>query len=334
MASLLLETVRFGRATVRTAICVVCCACASTAIGLFGEIPVCADDETSSDTVVYGADLGVSVDKFENVYVVGDQIPVTYTVTNVESTRIYLDLGYSGTLLGLTISVVDDRQQEIKPRPAWFGAGPGMGADFSQLYTLKPKEAVQLGLDLAELFPLEKPGRYSVEVLYRGRRIDKRDITLRALDRKKTINVKEYCVHSTTSPCYWGGASAVSCSIECGKVLQDEKVQMSVITVKNTTRADIINAGIRLKAPRDVTLGSVALDYKRQLWTVLESSGETALVVWDIRNRRKRFAIPWGDKPIELGSTRAIYISRGPKVVIAGTPGTTKLSTTSFSWPE
>ena len=76
------------------------------------------------------------------------------------------------------------------------------------------------------------------------------------------------------------------------------------------------------------------MDYMYQLWTVLEASGDEALVVWDLRHKRVQIAIPWGRKPIVLGATAANPLYSKAKVVIAGANGSTKLSTASLSWPQ
>jgi len=285
-----------------------------------------------------GQPMRIKFARFDSVYVKGDRIPITYTLHNETTSEQPLILDYYGLVWGLSVTVSDSSGRELVPRRVPGGPGAVGGSD-SPL--LAPDDSVELGFDLTEVFDLPQPGRYHLTasfLTFKKEVVGEWDIEILALAEKTTVDVRGGVSGLGEYPRILNGGVEVTCRIETAKALNRDAPPLTVITAKILSqegmRLPFWMTSVRFKISRAAKVKTAKLDYKWQLWTVLESSGQESLLVWDLLHNRVRSVGQWTDKPIVLGATAATPLYPDAKVVIAGRAGSTKLSTTILSWDE
>lgn len=60
-----------------------------------------------------------------------------------------------------------------------------------------------------------------------------------------------------------------------------------------------------LVVPVGTRIDAYMFDINRRLWVLLKAGDRRALVIWELLTGTARLVIPWTDRPIELGKTRA-----------------------------
>lgn len=268
------------------------------------------------------------------VYPMGSPTFVDLEVVNISRSSTYLEMDELGLPLDFELQLTDpdglrSEAQNLEQDPNGFPDGPPIPHKPSEHYNIKPGESVTLRYDLARLFKLQRPGTYHLEVAEPGRPAIRRvDFEVVGLEAQQTIKFNDLCEpplslferdNVFTEP--------VECRIEIGKV-RDRKdgPWFAVLSDVTITGRNVPRVAPPLVVPPKTRVAASAIDVRGQLWTVLAAEGTSSLMIWDLKEGRRRCAIPWGKHVIEMGSTPIRPFSKA-KVVIAGVPGQAKLST-------
>ncbi|WP_165073868.1 hypothetical protein [Paludisphaera rhizosphaerae] len=277
-------------------------------------------------------DVRVHLD--EPVYPLGSPTFVNLELVNVLREMNYLKLDHLGlpSPLEYRLTAPDGRRsdaQNLDRDPNWIIDGPPIPHKLSELYPIKPGDSVTLRYDLARFFRIQRPGTYHLEVAEPGRpAICRVDFDVVGLEILQAIKINELCElplslfeknNVYTAP--------IECHLEIGKVpVREGGPWFAVISDVMITGRNVARVAPPLVVPPKTRVAASAIDVRGQLWMVLVAEDASTLMIWDLKEGRRRRAIPWGKYVIELGSTPIRPFSKG-KVVIAGVPGQPKLST-------
>jgi hypothetical protein len=261
----------------------------------------------------------------------GGPIWLNLDYVNSQRVKAYLELDWRGLPKGLEIRVSDEQERSIKTKLLGGAAGSATGPPtpvFDKLYVLQPGERVRMRFDLALLFALDQPGLYRVELLDGQVHLAEGRVRIVRLEGVQETQIDGICEHftaETRGPDVFGGP--VQCRLEVGNVPEQEgSAGYAVLQGLTIARERSRRSSIRVSVPKDTRVQAQALDTRWQLWTVFVAGGKSSLVIWDLERHHARFAIPWGEHVIELGST-PVRPGSHAKIVIAGVAGQAKLST-------
>jgi|GEM_PF-4286004 len=296
-----------------------------------------ADEIADAKPRMFNSVIEVSCEPFNGEFVLGDPIALNYTLWNPNTSNRYVEVSFQGVQSGMHITVVDEQQQEV-PQRRGIGGGPPGPIMFKDMYSAKPDEEIQLSVDLAKLFLITEPGRYTVTISYLGKQVCRSEVTLVALIPGDGVALSGVCKMPFRARLE-EGAIGVECKVACGRMPEDAVGQGTVITLRDLIvkyrqhfHTDVT---LRYKTPREATVAQAMVDYKWQVWIILKSGNAQTLVVGDLRGERIRTIIPWTTESIELGGTAASrMIVPEAKIAIAGIRGKKKISSQSEIWKD
>jgi hypothetical protein len=205
------------------------------------------------------------------------------------------------------------------------------------LYHLAAGERFTARYDLAELFEITKPGRYTARLSAARGSIEYgvTDIVVQDVRVTGTRKVSGNCLHpslvrrtQTSYPSFIG----ISCELYVGTVEGGEGRAVAGIRDVKMGGEAWPRTGRTVDVPVGTTVKTVALDVSWKLWAVVEADGKSGLIVWDLASGGASLVIPVTAKAVDIGTTPATRERTG-LVVLAGLPGERRMTTWCLSVP-
>jgi len=223
--------------------------------------------------------------------------------------------------------LVDSRHRTVIAAPDTVG---GIVKVADEDYRLAPGETVRLRYDLARLFRIVEPGRYTLRF-----EDDGAVLAEAAFDVKGYRAVASRRVSGTYHPPYIGSPP---------NVVHNTSATISIVETTGTP------SGVRYLVIDEVKVGDEArkflpayaypvlpettveraeMDYLGQIWLLLKSGDRNSLLIWRVHDLSWSELVAPTDRGITFGTTRARAFVDGQTVVIAGVEGREKFSSYS-----
>jgi len=270
-----------------------------------------------------------------------------WVVTNVEMNKEYINnaelllslelkmegsgfmrFNHIGFIRGINLQIKNSSGKLLPYKLSRKKQGPPTLPDFSKLYQIKAEEKIKIQYDLGEIFKFSEEGIYTVEIHYgKGIKIKKKFEVLGYIERGK-VKIREFCSDVPFMSLMATGLDArpVECVLSWGKTKNSEKQRGFVLVKKIKVSSKTWDRSFKqlcLKVPVGTIVEKSALDFRWQLWTILNSNNRRTLILWNLATGSTKTIIPWGDKAIELGTTLA-NDNVPVKAVISGVKDKTK----------
>ena len=273
--------------------------------------------------------MKVSFTQPASAYLLGEPIPIYYQYRS--EIRASLEMNHRGAPRGLRFEMTDSLGKQLAPPAPMMHIGPPTPLRPNERYIIEPKETIRFGLDIDELFAIDTPGRYVLSAWYFEQKLAAIDINIVAMRKDGALVVTGGCAHPISYPSLAQGAVGVQCDISFGPAFgQDPNESWWFVRAAGTIkyRDGPVPGGPAMThlSPAGTKVVATALDYRWQLWTVLESEKGRALMIWNVRTGEVRTLVPWGQHDVTIGSTRA-QSHKMAKVVFGGVTGEPKFST-------
>ena len=253
-------------------------------------------------------------------YVLGEALWIEYDYTSTSNNPLQLD--EYGLPTGMKLNLIGP--DGPLARAPW-GRPPNTAVN--DPCPLAKGETVRLRTDIAELFAPTEAGHYRLQV-------DETEMRLTLVSSMLMANhdVHGVCTFPATTKRSTTFGLVVSGQAQVRKLL-DVKPERWAITLEKPHITGLPWGWDQQFRPYIVPPGThikqMELDYKGQLWMVLELPGKRALLIWDLIRDDARLPIAWTREPIDFGSMRLTTRSYG-RVVVAGIPGKVRLSSFSY----
>ena len=280
----------------------------------FDDVQENSEDENS-------APMAITFLRPSSTFILGSTASVPYSFRSNENEARLLEMNYLGVPRLLRFELTDSGGERVDYR-VHFASGPPLPLAPDERFVIAPNETLQLSLRLDQTFQIETAGQYVLSTWYFQQKLAETRIFFAAEPDSDPLVVTECCAHALE---FGDGAMLVQCKIRVGPAGTDAPRDSPwILHIEPEVQAGDVPihpmSSIVIDVRANTKVVTAVLDYRWQLWLLLESGEDQCLIVAPLSICQVRILVPWSEKNVRLGSTR-VRSDMNARIALGGVVG-------------